>query len=261
MKVLLSSNYQWKDALFDVARNVITDVNGVEIHATNIISIEDDVRTNYVRCANCNHIILNTAEAIDAHYNAHSNSSECFQCFYMRCVTGLDAGKTYERNADGTYTQHQNSNCKLYCTRRHGLSIEIDSENARNNCIIHQCRERNSMIPLDDFFIKYPHAFDNVATIDALDQDRWKFNKKSGDYYIFHTTGNANCDAIVNSMGIVDRFISHFNQRKYPFRYSKRYNKLAWIDGYTYETDARMVSDIRSGLLLNEVSKIYKEET
>ena len=260
MEVLLRENYQWIEAKFNIKTGSIVKVDGTKINPTDIVSIKDDERAEYVICKNCGEIIRNTPECLEKHYNKSTNSDACMTCRHLRVWCDEQLSVDYELKDDGSYEQTTKVKCHLSCASR-GFSNppDINSENARSVCRYAKCRAQG-MKSITDVFTEYSEVFDSIATVDALDEGMWTLEQRNSDgTFLYRAKKRFRLYAIVNSMGIVDHFRYDYNRIRYDFAYSAKYNKVFWMDCGLYAASNSSVSDSRISELVSVVAKIYKE--
>lgn len=254
-RVLLRKDYRWHNACWDEKKNRLT-VAGSSVSQANIVSIENDPRVKYLVCKMCGSVIKNTKKAIEEHVQLGTSSKACLTCKSLRLKDEQDLKESFHKNEDGTYTQTRKAVCKLVCDFSYGCP-SIDSDKARNVCRYRKCGAE-TIEPVEKFFAKYPGAFDDMATVDALDMGKWTVNcrynddtvelKRSGRYNIFVRT---------TSLGIVDRFVCHYRSDTYEIVYSKKYDKLFMIDFGEY-ADVTSSNTKLSESYLNELMKIVR---
>lgn len=254
LRILLRSDYQWHDACWDGQMKFFSiDTN--RINTTEIISVENDPRTKYVQCTKCHSIIKNTKKAIESHVLLSLSSKTCLTCKYLRPSKETTLKESLVKNDDGTYTRTKKTVCSLTCGNNYrGPSIE--SSDARNGCMYARCRT-NTVAAIDDFFIKYPGAFDEMATVDALDMSKWQVNSKYLDNIYFKWSGRYNFYVYTTSLGIIDRFECTYRNNHYKIAYSKKYDKM-FVFMYGEYSEVTASSSIFSSSYYNELMKIMR---
>ena len=258
MKVLLRESYKWIDAKFEPSKGIITTTEGDKIDEAAIVSIEDDDRKKYVRCVACNEIILNTKKAIEAHNKKCETSKTCLTCNYLRRGSTALKNEKYVQNDDGTYMLTTKMQCKLFCGLRYS-SLDINSKDARRTCKYAGCKS-TVPVPIEDTFTKFPEAFNQVATVDALDPKNWTFdNAKSNIFYKAKRTYNLLAE--INEFGIIKCFVYMYRGYSYRFVYSKKYDKIFWMQygNYREKSPISMLSS-RAENIKKLVSEIYTKE-
>ena len=254
-RVLLRKDYKWHNACWDENKNRLT-VYGNNTSQTSVLSVENDPRAKYVVCKMCGSVIKNTKKAIEEHAQLKESSKACLTCKSLRLKDEQDLKESFHKNEDGTYTQTRKAVCKLVCDFSYGCP-SVDSDKARSVCRYRKCGAE-TIEPVEKFFAKYPGAFDDMATVDALDMSKWTVNyrlvddtvelKRSGRYSIFVRT---------TSLGIVDRFICNYRSDTYEIVYSKKYDKLFMLD-YGEYADVTSSNTKLSEAYLNELMKIVR---
>ena len=254
-RVLLRKDYKWHNACWDENKNRLT-VYGNNTSQTSVVSVENDPRVKYVVCKMCGSVIKNTKKAIEEHAQLKASSKACLTCKSLLLKDEQDLKESFHKNEDGTYTQTRKAVCKLVCDFSYGCP-SIDSDKARSVCRYRKCGAE-TIEPAEKFFAKYPGAFDDMATVDALDMSKWTVNcrynddtvelKRSGRYNIFVRT---------TSLGIVDRFVCHYRSDTYEIVYSKKYDKLFMLN-YGEYADITSSNTKLSEAYLNELMKIVR---
>lgn len=231
-RILRHSDYRWYDAVWDDKENKIT-VGKKSFSPTEIISIENDPRVKYVQCTKCGEVIKNTKKNIEEHLQLSQGSKGCLTCRSLYIGDETSIKETFTKNEDGTYTRTKKASCKLMCgyTYRNPL---IDDAKARGGCRYRNCRA-DTIGPIDDFFIKYPGAFDDMATVDALDVGKWKvYYRGTGDDVTFKWNGRYSINVRTTNLGIIDRFVCSYRSNDHEIVYSKKYDKIFEISYGTY---------------------------
>ena len=256
LRVLLRNDYQWHDAKWD-GKTKLLSIGKNRLNTTDIISVENDPRTKYLQCTKCNSIIKNTKKAISEHIQLKSNSKTCLMCPYLRSSNEDILKESWVKNDDGTYTRVKKTVCSLGCGNSWGHP-SIDSNDARLACMYRRC-DANTLVPIDDFFIKYPGAFDDMATVDALDKSKWQlYCKHYNDYIEFNWKGRYNISVYTTNLGIIDYIKCNYRNKTYYIVYSKKYDKMFAIDYGAYKELTANNSDF-SIQYYNELRKIMKD--
>jgi ferredoxin len=260
MEVLLRENYQWTKAKFDISTGSITKEDGVRIVPTNIVSIRDDERSEYVVCKNCGEFIRNTTEEIEKHYNKCANSDACMTCKHLRVRENKELSREYELNDDGTYKQTIQNECNLTCCiTSYGSGPDINSEDARSICRYSRCRSMGTNA-IEDIFTKYSEVFDRIATVDALDDKVWTFDHRKEDgTFLYRAKKRFRLYAAVNSMGIIDHFVYAYDRNVTNIAYSAKHEKAFVMNHGFYENINRHIGENRVKEIVATISKIYKE--
>lgn len=223
MKALLRNfeNEVYVTKELELLKNGTYQYKGEGISETNILAIIEGGKKGFVQCSNCGETIVNTKAAIKEHLERKSSHKGCMSCPNLRATRSHNQKVKYVENEDGTFHRVTNDDVTLSC----GYSwhvFSIKDELKSDYCKYRNCTE-STITGFDGFFDKYPNAFDDMITVDAL-----KFRSVSNynGYTVFDLKCRGNITAYVNGKGIVDHFrIS----RRYDSRtvyYSKKYNKL-----------------------------------
>jgi hypothetical protein len=259
MEVLLRKNYQWTKAKFDISTGSITKEDGAKIAPTNIVSIRDDERSEYVICKNCGEFIRNTPEEIEKHYNKCTNSDACMKCQSLRVNANKELSREYELNDDGTYKEIIKNECNLTCSVSYSSAPDINSEDARSRCKYARCRSAGTKA-IEDIFTKYSEVFDSIATVDALDSKVWTLDHREPDgMFLYKAKKRFRLYAAVNSMGIIDHFIYAYERDFMNIAYSAKHEKAFVMNYDLYENINRHIGDTRVKEIVATISKIYKE--
>lgn len=261
--------YVWKDATYDDGYYYLVEdgkkVNDQMVYQTNILAINEDDRANYVKCAHCGATIKNDPESIEAHFAEREAQRNCMSCGEMvHYGDEKNINVQYTKNEDGTYRFTKTCDTKLGCSYAAWRNYrDINTEAAKDGCQYFQCRKRG-VEKIDDTFVKYPGLFNKQITIDLLIKNGFLSKRYMGDRWNEWTIdlglrGNT-LHAVVNELGIVDRFFIHHRYERYTAYYSEKYDKLFFEYGRKY-TD--IVPDALSQAKYNSakkiIAKLYKE--
>ena len=261
LRVLLRSDYMWHEAHWD-DKSTLFSVNGQDIYPTGIVSIENDPRTKYVQCTQCNSFIRNTKKAIEAHAKLASSSKACLTCGCLSISSMTQINKSFTKNDDGTYTMNRKDVCSLTCSNSY-KHPQIDKSSARESCRYKRCSV-DTIGPIDSFFLKYPGAFDDMATVDAIDMNKWQIRYKHSDNSVeFKLKGRYNIYIRTTSLGIIDRFEVDYRNNCYTLAYSKKYDKIfvfKWSDYCELTMDNSDFSKQYYNELVKNIRNIYKGE-
>lgn len=256
LRVLLRNDYKWHDAHWD-GQTKLLSIGKNRLNTTDIISVENDPRTKYVQCKKCERIIKNTKKAISEHIQLKSNSKACLMCHNLRSSNENTLKESLVKNDDGTYTRVKKTVCSLGCGNSWGRP-SIDSDDARSVCMYRRC-DANTLVPIDDFFIKYPGAFDDMATVDALDKSKWQlYCKHYNDYIEFNWKGRYNISVYTTNLGIIDYIKCNYRNKTYYIVYSKKYDKMFAFDYGAYK-ELTANNSYFSTQYYNELLKIMKD--
>lgn len=242
MKILLrqwnDKYYVWKNAEYKNDNYYVFE-NDTEllVKQTNILSIAEDNRANFVVCATCGAIIKNDPESIEAHYAEREAMKNCLKCSDMSPY-GDERNLTikYTKNDDDTYHAEKVYDTTLGCGYQRWGYDSINSEKAKAGCKYYQCR-KNGVHKIDDIFVRYPGMFNKQITIDLLAKHGFRamqsVPRKKVWYIDLGLRGNT-LHAVVNELGIVDRFVIIHRYSSYVAFYSEAYNKLFFEHGDKY---------------------------
>jgi hypothetical protein len=233
MEVLLRQDYKWHKCHFDPNNGlIILDESKKACDDTKIVAVKDDERKKYVFCEACGCYVENTAEARAKHAAQGTTSQTCLHCMFLARGDSNQKTEEFELNEDGTYNIVTRENVQLMCRKRYNY-CDINSKDARNNCMYKKCAgaifHEHATI-----FNSYHGAFDAIATVDAISEKKWKYEQKIGDIHWFKARKKYHVFAIVNAMGIIDHFVYSFNGYEHSFVYSKKYDKIFWLEYQNY---------------------------
>ena len=270
MRILLRKHenkfYVWKDATYVDGQYYLTDENGTttsRMPQTNILAINEDDRANYVKCNHCGATIKNDPESIEAHFAEREAKRNCLACNEMvHYGDEKNAAVQYTKNEDGTYHFTKTCDTKLGCRYSSYYKYnDIDSEEAKNNCQYFRCR-RLGVSKIDDVFIKYPGIFNKQITIDCLAKNGF-VNKRywgNGEWAVdLGLRGNV-LSAVVNELGIVNRFYINHRYEQFTAYYSEKYNKLFFESGTGYTDEMPYnISQAKYNSAKKVIAQLYKE--
>lgn len=258
MKILIKdgvNNLVWKDAVYKDRKFYSTEENWCR-ELYDIYSVKDDNRNKIVVCSYCGKEIPNTPSAIKAHQNMVNRSNKCFECDYLRHRNSTVVSQKYVLNDDGTYTESTKRNVNLCCNITWSYH-DINSDAAKRNCKYARC-ETAEFRHIEDFWTRYPGAFDEFITIDRVLDGGYKNIHKSTNEIDIVLNGKVNLTAIINNQGICYEFLLHYRKRYYILRYSKKYNK-AWIISYGFkELSSVDISEFAEGNIIKKLSSLYE---
>jgi len=254
-RVLLRSDYRWHNVCWD-GKSSRFSLNKNYINPIEIVSVENDPRTKYVQCTKCYSIIKNTKKAIEKHAQLAQSCDPCLTCQYLRFSGETELKESLVKNDDGTYTRTKKTVCSLTCGNS-WAAPPIESVKARKACMYNRCGA-NTVAPIDDFFIKYPGAFDDMATVDALDMSKWQVNYKNSDGSIdFKWNGRYNLHANITNLGIIDKFKCNYRNNSCQIVYSKKYDKIFALSWGVY-SEINASNSLFSTQYYNELMKIMR---
>lgn len=255
LRVFLREDYQWHDAVWDQKSEKLSRGKSY-IRQTNILAVENDPRVKYLQCKKCGEIVKNTKKAIAEHAALSQSSKTCLTCKSLRISDETNLKESYTKNEDGTYTRTKKAICSLTCDYIHRCP-QIDSEKARSGCRYRYCKAE-TLVAVNDIFVKYPGAFDDMATVDALDMSKWQFYYRgSNDACEFKWNGRSNIRAMINNLGIINMFVCHYRSNVYEVVYSKKYDKI-FEANYGEYTEITKDDSPFSETYYNELLKIFR---
>lgn len=234
MKALLvthnGTQYEWKDVTWDGAFKLN---DGSVIKETNIISIDEDDRTNLVKCSVCGKIFKKNTKEFAKHKLAGTTSESCFACSHLKQSRLNSIKCSFNLQPDGTYIRKANDQVKLECAANYWKRCDINSGQAREQCVYRQCANATAQ-PIEDFFTENPGVFDELITIDRLLECDAKLDSNCGDIMSYRIKAKNKIIAVVNAINIVDYFRVTCDREEFAVRYSKKYDKLYCCGGNKY---------------------------
>lgn len=241
MKILIrnsNSDLVWQDATY--SNSCFRTLDGkLSYSITDIYAIKDDDRNKTVICSACNKEVSNTPASRKAHQNMVHNKDKCFGCSYLYRDENKILSHKYVLNEDGTYTESTKKNVDLWCGINWRRRLKIDSEDANRYCYLAACQNA-TFKPIEDFWTKYPGAFDEFITADRIIDTGYASSSKYNGKIWFELKGKVRLTANVNEQGICTNFTLRYHNRSYELRYSKKYDK-AWIEDYSSFKDLSLL--------------------
>ena len=223
MKLLLrkfgDECYVWRNAEMKNETNFIVD--GKEVKQANVVSIYSAHRNKFVKCSACGTILKNTDEEIKEHRLKGTTSATCFGCPNLKEYGSKTKSCKYVLQDDGKYIATIKKEMNLICGRSWYHNYNINSQEARTNCIYKGCIVA-TMESIKDVFTEYPGIFDDIITVEDRDQ------KRDGTTW-YTLKGRDNIIAIVNAINIVDGFMVSRYSNNWNVVYSKKYNEFYCI--------------------------------
>ena len=257
---ILTRQHKWVDVTFNPNKGYVEDTEGTVYCETDMLAVENDVRSKYVRCMNCGKYVLNTPTALQAHRDLSTTSDACLTCHRLSMANTQRIKSTYTKQEDGTYVVTDKTKCKLICRNGgYGNSVDINSEQARSRCIYVGCRTAD-MAPFTSIFMNYPGVLDELATVDALDPSVWTYDHKYGNMHCFRATSRYKVRAYVYPTGIIGYFIYTTRNSDYKFLYSKKYQKIIWELSDQYRDNHHNISANVKTQLARLVADVYNKE-
>lgn len=231
LRVYDNDHYVVKDINF--TSDGLLECEGQTVNESNVFTIIGDCKANFARCSSCGEIVINTPKAIEAHRTAHNHYEGCYNCKSLR-IEGVkdDKNKTkYTLNDDNTFSRKVNDKVALKCAYSYWTAIDILSDDRMKRCKYSRCKDAN-IEEIKTFFNKYPNAFDDMITVDAI--KNFKDIHKYNDYTRLKLKCRGNIFAVANNKGIISSFIIASQNGTFDVYYSKKYNKLFYNQSGTY---------------------------
>lgn len=232
MKILVqdsSKNFLWRDVIWKSKHFALIEDDRITYRETDVFAIKDDNRNKIVVCSACGCEVPNTKTAIKAHQEMVHKANKCFECRYLKCINPKIISHKYSLNTDGTYTETNKRCVNLVCHKTWN-DYEINSAEANHSCKYSAC-ETAQFKAVEDFWTKYPGAFDDMITVDRIIDIGYKDVKKYDYYSIFDIKCRTKMRALVNNQGICFGFQISHNRSYYDVCYSKKYD-TAWYSQY-----------------------------
>lgn len=229
MKILLryhnEGQYVWKRAKYNQDNFY---VDGEREPQSNIVSIINDNRKKYIQCSSCGQVFRRGDPRFEEHKAKASSPETCFKCKHMSVDDAIFVGRKFIANPDGSFTEKAERTVNLTCSNSGLWSYDsINSNRAIHNCKRRQCGTAKET-EIYDFFISRPGVFDDLITIDKLMDDGHNVTLRNGvdSTYEIAYDDDYTVVAVINSIGIVDRFIVWYDGDKHIVYYSKKYDEL-----------------------------------
>ena len=232
MKILIrdsKSDLVWKDVTYSSGCFFLLD-GSAKYKESHLYAIKDDNRNKMVVCSACRKEIPNTPASIRAHQNMVHSKDKCFDCPYLHKDNQKMMSCKYILNEDGTYTEKTTQNVNLRCGINWRKFMDINSEEANEYCRLGACQSAKFK-SIEDFWTRYPGAFDEFITADRLIDTGHTESTKYNNQIWFDLKCKASVYAVVNEQGICTHFSIRYRHVRYEVRYSKKYDK-AWYSDY-----------------------------
>ena len=256
VKILPHLTYKLEEASFDSRNNVfLTKTN--TYYPTDIVAVDGELKSLFVICGCCGTIIPNTQEERDKHTSAASSSESCLKCSSLTTRKNTIDSVKRTKNDDGTYKVEEVSTCTLQCG--YYRNVNIEDPRARTSCKYRGCTA-DKLYTISNIHIDNPGAFDKFATVDALDAKQWTFERRISGQYYFKARKRFTLRAVVNNIGIIDRFIYSYNSNDYGFVYSHKYGKIFWKRNGEFYDNIPYADNATEAKILSVVSELYKGE-
>lgn len=262
MKILLrkfdGEQYVWKKAKYN---NQKFYVDGASVRQTDIVSIINDNRKNYIECSCCQQIFRRGDRRFQAHKENAIKPETCFGCQNCRAENKTMAKQKFEFDPYRGFIEKVEYDVHLVCTETGYYSYYgIDSDVAIARCAKRQCANAVE-IEIADFFTDYPGVFDDIITIDGLLDNGYNVSI-NGDLNVSEReiiiTDDYTIGVCINKLGIVDRFYVWVDGDVYYIYYSKRYNELFCKRHGNYAIwEPYNITDDMENEIKNQIAKLY----
>lgn len=259
MKILLrefyGSQYLWKTAKYNNGKFY---VEGEDVKETNIVSIINDNRKNYIECSCCGQVFRRGDRRFQTHKENAIKPETCFDCPHVYIDDQIITKRKLEVNPNGDFIEKLERDVKLFCYKAIGYT-SITSDRAICDCKKRQCADAMEN-EIKDFFIKNPGVFDDIITIDGLLDNGYNVTvpDRGVNQYDIIVEDEYTIGVIINNIGIIDRFYVWYDGDKYVVYYSKRYNELLTEIGRKYSIWNRngLTTEMRNEIK-GKIAKLY----
>ena len=259
MKILMrewyDKSYQWVDATYDEANNRFR-YNSNIINEANIVSVFEDNRNEFVKCSKCGQSFKKGSAEAKAHLTPIKDTSKCFDCPRARASNPRNLVTKYELIDGNIYKAMETSVVNMMCSASYPYT-GIHEEVSRTRCIYNQCVGA-TMREFSDFFTENPEVFDAIITTDAVEAVGYveKYNRCGDLQYKLNVRNTV--WAVSNKLGIIDHFAITYRRETYTVYYSKKYNKLFYVNGGKYQPwDPYNMPESSKQLILNKIAELY----
>jgi hypothetical protein len=232
MQILLRNykdkEYVWMQAKYDKGKFV---VDGINQNETNVVSIINDNRKNYVQCSNCGKVFRKRDHKFKTHKEDAKSSKVCLTCPHVICSNNRTITQKYIANEDGTYVRKIEQRVDLQCSSGYLWTYpSIDSITAIEGCKLRQCGDATEK-EIEDTFTQYPGIFDDIITVDKiLDFGYVGIPDRGISYTLYDLNIADSVCAYVNKLGIVDKFFLCLDDYTADIWYSKKYKEIFTCD-------------------------------
>ena len=262
MKILLRRygdlRYVWETAKYNGNRFV---VNGETVDETNIVSIINDNRKNYVRCSSCGRMFPKNGNKFEKHKEESSSINPCLNCPKLRAKEISPTKKRFIFRDDGTCVERKDTSVELLCHYSMWNSFFIDSDEALETCKFRQCEHADAK-EITDTFTKYPGVFDDIITVDKiLDNGYSRILYSDSNETPYVLDDDRIIVAYVNKLGIVDRFTVENDCYYWTVWYSKKYSRLFTCDDFAGDRYAEWKPDMseeKAKEITDFIAKFYE---
>lgn len=219
---------KWHDATWDGTSYY---VDNKKVAISDIVSVRDAKKNQYVMCSCCKEIIRNTPSAIEKHKRRSLDENKCFECPHLRIIEKEINSRRFVKGDDGDYSMVKKSECTLHCQVRYYASPpKINTEDAKSICKYKSCNTARFNV-VHDFFASYPGAFDKMVTVDAIVDKGYKNRRVVGIRSIYALKGRNQIEACVNAQNIVTHFNVMYRDNCWNnLIYSSKYHRLFTSD-------------------------------
>lgn len=222
MKVILrkfgNESYVVKDIELD---NNAYKCEDKGVSETDILTILENKHNEFIKCSNCGDVIKNDAKSIKEHISRKDSHVGCFTCDYVRTAESKNQKIKYALNEDKTFHRSLTDDVKLECIASYPRN-DIMNSATKIRCRYAMC-SKETLVTGNTFFSKYPNAFDDMITVDALN---FKELHEYNGWTILVLKCRGAIEAYANKNGIIDHFEVRTRYDSRNVYYSKKYNKL-----------------------------------
>ena len=261
MKILLrefgSERYVWKTAKY---KNGKFFVCGNSIHQCNIVSVMNDNRKNYVQCSSCGKVFKKNDIKFELHKQNSANPNTCLSCPSLITEEINKIKRKVTIDNYGNMVEKLERNVYMRCSRYgEWFSPYITDESLLRKCKLRMCKDADAE-EIHDIFTDNPGIFDDIITVDKLLDEGLETDNYISDSAGYALHSQYEIFAIVNNIGIVDRFIT-YDDDYVTIYYSKRYDALltpsrsgeTYIPWYPCTLSHEDVENIK-----NDIAKLYR---
>ena len=262
MKILLREHngkpYEWVSAKYN--RGHFT-VDGHEENWSNVVSVVNDNRKHYSQCSCCGHVFRKGDPRFAEHKANAVKPNTCFDCPTLSVDDEWPIKSQYFVRPDGTIGEKIERDVTLKCSKGSSWYYpNICSKEVIEACRKRQCADATE-IEISDFFTEYPGVFDDIITVDRLLDDGHNVVLREGGRetcFEFVSTDDYTIGAVINGIGIIDRFFVWWAGDKYTVYYSRKYDELVTTSRgeYCKWVKLYMTEETRNEIK-NEIKKLY----
>lgn len=256
MKVLLrrfdNEQYVLKRATYNNGKFI---VDGDVVRLSNIVSVINDNRHNYLQCSSCGEVFKkDRTDKFEKHREMAGTPKPCLKCpYFHRQPTDKRVSKT-TINSDGTYVEKVHITGIATCKYFNSWS----SYSVMSDFVLHECNKRKcrfaELVEIEDIFTKYPGVFDDIITVDALIDAGYHVKMRHDleqDVYLME-----DFYASVNEIGVVDKFVINcgwdsdiylYYSSKYDMFFDSKYREYKDNHLANFENMAKIVKKLYGG--------------